>query len=1605
MNPQKKKIMFLGGGLILVVVAIVIFVMMQEPEPSPSPTQTVAAPTAAPTLPPLPSGKYVLSDVPCSENPEKHHITRELNNAECEQAFQQFTSDPFKVLRESSPSNPVGNIDSMNTKPSGCSYCDRETGCGSPPEPYTQKGIVYYNMNENVPTTDVKSGNKYVCFDKSKPEEAALPEKPIASELQALYDAANERSAQLLAEQEQQALQLRRMNSIVPVTTEVDENAWGTKMEGDTLINNVPTSSFYSSLYGDYTDSITTLNSLTGDNKLIPAGDGYLGTCGEGKELSKYQCEGNSNNSVGKCYTNPDKVSGSCGNSNLCEHTEETNPATLINNTATVTVYNIDPIKDELLAKTKRIKVMGIMSSAPFLKLGAYTVGSEQLEEIGINQNFNYNVKHSNIIKTSQEEWNQMKNIFNNAGQAIPDTVNMECPSFGDLITTDIMCNIGRKEVEMMFRLYKLQMDLDGLFSEGAINKVNGKYRHALNGGSTGQTIPKENQWEWLDAYLLYKEYSTPDGELWQGTKHHSSNVLSLNKVNWGEDSGQRINSCGSNYALTHGIALTDQDCNPLNYPDGYQAKGNNRNRLVDYGLPDVWHINQRDTRYLLGGHDKASYHKTTKLRHLLHGKHQDDTCGLGFAGLIRKKGEEIYNGYKNKFTLFSDGFVKDFVMDKDSDNSRFTIGNENYDDANVRADPDGLISREHNGADVYDNWKEINRFSDRYSKETLGELKYNMSPIFPAIKYKCCDQVSKGGAVGDIKIYDNEYKNLLISKDESEILLNPIHWGGVGFRVAGEPTYDLTSTIKQPGPESRGLRDNLEYNDDIQRILPFDKNESNTTRMKGVLEAVATLLQGDKKWIVNEAQDGPPTGSWEPAVELSDWEDLEDSEKVALARLYIWKVILSIDENTSLPDKDIVIAINDGTKNPGSGFYPLNVGNFNKLEKGTDQGVNPSPLLNDANLNILYPFGLGLIDTNVKWEESGAEKTLGIEGGIMMGYDLQEQAYAFDDETLSVNIPKWVHGDKAWALILEKAGMSTTEAESLVVNLMGNKSPSEIKEKLWEVLKNTGPVPKTCAYSELSFIHDPSLPDYKDVSLNENRMIQLPDDMVSNEYELPAADATATSTTSFSEDYNLDGTNNELMRSKAVWATSMSRNQKSVYGFYTLILEPLEYEWGDGYLEEEKSRHSISRENGGLILQKRFGKVLNTTDFEEDNIREYLNSIGVTRADDSNNNFTLEKICNSLNGNGLKCAATPGCLWNATGTTPNKCQPIDSSDKNMIGIFNNSWSSGEPNTKTTYTELSNTESNNINSGVGTHKSNKLYAQQCNYVRGGIEDNTCESTTDETTCESSDNCKWISGAYSNDYPWAAPPGCWEVDGKNYKVGGELLDDNYISEPWLIDYYNDTQIKSDIELGRNLISDGSIYPFNKALSKEYGQASHPGWDTNKSFEGTQYSNSVICAPKQYHDLDGNSLLAMMREKNKGLGILSNDDNCWRKSPSQCVEKTMNKSATLIPSKINRCDANDSLCLNNMRVPYGEKIPASVSEINAGGVCYDNNGVKLEQQVPKEQCNSPNYWYPVTMSKKETYMNPQCELREIKPIKRVCKKSDILAPGETQGTTTP
>ena len=120
MNPQKKKMMFFGWAAILIVIAIVAIILLQEPEPSPSPSQTAA--TAAPTFAPLPTGRYTLSDVPCSEDLGKHH-DRDLNRAECEKAYQQFTGDPNLPLRVQGPTNPNGQIGTMTNKPSGCSYC------------------------------------------------------------------------------------------------------------------------------------------------------------------------------------------------------------------------------------------------------------------------------------------------------------------------------------------------------------------------------------------------------------------------------------------------------------------------------------------------------------------------------------------------------------------------------------------------------------------------------------------------------------------------------------------------------------------------------------------------------------------------------------------------------------------------------------------------------------------------------------------------------------------------------------------------------------------------------------------------------------------------------------------------------------------------------------------------------------------------------------------------------------------------------------------------------------------------------------------------------------------------------------------------------------------------------------------------------------------------------------------------------------------------------------------------------------------------------------------------------------------------------------------
>ena len=135
---------------------------------------------------------------------------------------------------------------------------------------------------------------------------------------------------------------------------------------------------------------------------------------------------------------------------------------------------------------------------------------------------------------------------------------------------------------------------------------------------------------------------------------------------------------------------------------------------------------------------------------------------------------------------------------------------------------------------------------------------------------------------------------------------------------------------------------------------------------------------------------------------------------------------------------------------------------------------------------------------------------------------------------------------------------------------------------------------------------------------------------------------------------------------------------------------------------------------------------------------------------------------------------------------------------------------------------------------------------------------------------------------------------------------------------------------------------------------------------------------------------------MYENNKTLGLMKSptDENiCWHKKPSDCVKKGKNKSATLVPKTFMGCDSSTG-CPDNLRL--GSNInnmrPATLDEINNGGICYggvDSNYMPLSSQVSEDQCIGSNNWLPVNVSDLDTYENPHCELREIKPIKRVCK----------------
>ena len=146
---------------------------------------------------------------------------------------------------------------------------------------------------------------------------------------------------------------------------------------------------------------------------------------------------------------------------------------------------------------------------------------------------------------------------------------------------------------------------------------------------------------------------------------------------------------------------------------------------------------------------------------------------------------------------------------------------------------------------------------------------------------------------------------------------------------------------------------------------------------MKGVLESVVTLLQGD---------------SDTPSHSIT----LTPEEKTQLARLYIWKFILSIDENTAYTEeqKAAVIELNVNgayNGNPGSKF--INATDTNGADFGeriaetmNDQLPNESKLLNEAELNILYPFGLGILDDaeeRYKWSSATPDKITDMTTGV----------------------------------------------------------------------------------------------------------------------------------------------------------------------------------------------------------------------------------------------------------------------------------------------------------------------------------------------------------------------------------------------------------------------------------------------------------------------------------------------------------------------------------------------------------------------------------------------------------------------------------------------
>ena len=140
----------------------------------------------------------------------------------------------------------------------------------------------------------------------------------------------------------------------------------------------------------------------------------------------------------------------------------------------------------------------------------------------------------------------------------------------------------------------------------------------------------------------------------------------------------------------------------------------------------------------------------------------------------------------------------------------------------------------------------------------------------------------------------------------------------------------------------------------------------------------------------------------------------------------------------------------------------------------------------------------------------------------------------------------------------------------------------------------------------------------------------------------------------------------------------------------------------------------------------------------------------------------------------------------------------------------------------------------------------------------------------------------------------------------------------------------------------------------------------------------------------------------------------DKECWKYTPTECISKETTKNANLVPKIYKGCESDSGVCTKRFNkediINYNERErnevdvsllniyenmrPVTGDELKNGGICYGDNGLPVQNQDQESSCAAN--WYPLTESQEEVLKNPHCELREVKPIKRVCKTASTPSP---------